>query len=202
MNQIQIGRLLSATTRQLVVGCQVSQIDLPAIGSLVRINPQVDYAIYGLVYDLYIADDGLVRQLATVGEMDEKVIADHRLNRSVPIEIRVLSVGYKMAGQIYHLLPPKPPLGLEILWLCSDEEIVEFTNSGRYGYLRHILREQDVAVEEVLAAHIKLADNAHRQKGEADWSHKAVQEVIVLLRDDYAALTRVLQSLADSQIFS
>jgi len=54
---------------------------------------------------------------------------------------------------------------LEILWLCSDEEIVEFTNSGRYGYLRHILREQDVAVEEVLAAHIKLADNAHRQKG-------------------------------------
>jgi len=72
VNQIQIGRLLSATTRQLIVGCQVSQIDLPAIGSLVRINPQGDYAIYGLVYDLYIADDGLVRQLATVGEMDEK----------------------------------------------------------------------------------------------------------------------------------
>ncbi|MGB9641407.1 MAG: hypothetical protein ACPL4H_10885 [Anaerolineales bacterium] len=200
MTAIQIGRLLSANTRQFLVGCRVTQSEIPPLGALVRVNPQPDYAIYGLVYDLYIADDGLVRQLATVEEMDESVIADHRLHRSVPLEIHVLAVGYQKDGRIYHLLPPQPPLGLELMWMCSVDEVVQFTSLGRFGYLRHILREQDVAVEEVLAAHLQFADRAHRQRGDANWSSKAVQEMIVLLRDDYGMLMRVLQSVADTQI--
>lgn len=202
MTALQIGRLLSANTRQFLVGCRVAQSEIPSLGMLVRVNPQPQYSIYGLVYDLYIADDGLVRQLATVEEMDESVIADHRLNRSVPVEIRVLTVGYQKDGRIYHLLPPHPPLGLELLYLCTSDEVVQFTSLGRFGYLRHILREQDIAVEEVLAAHLQFADQAHRQMGDANWSSKAVQELIVLLRDDYGMLMRVLQSVADSQITS
>ncbi len=202
MTEIKIGRLLSSNSRQFLVGCRVAQADIPALGTLVRVNPQSNYAIFGLVYDLYIADDGLVRQLATVEEMDESVIADHRINRSVPLEIRVLAVGYQEDGKIYHLLPPRPPLGLELLWLCTDEEVVEFTNSGRFGYLRHILREQDIAMEEVLAAHLQLAERAHRQAGDIHWSSRVVQEMIVLLRDDYTNLIRVLQSIADTQVFS
>ncbi|MGB9586428.1 MAG: hypothetical protein ACPL7A_03290, partial [Anaerolineales bacterium] len=106
MSEIQIGRLISANTRQFLVGCQIAQKDIPGFGALVRINPQPDYAIYGLVYDLYIADDGLVRQLVTVEQVDERVVTDHRLNRSVPLEMRILIVGYQRENEIYHLLPP------------------------------------------------------------------------------------------------
>lgn len=202
MSQIQIGRLLSANTRQFLVGCAVSQFELPTLGALTQVEVSPGYIIYGLIYDIFIADDGLVRQLVTAPQVDASVIADHRINRSVPLEIQVLSLGFQQEGQIFHLLPPRPPLGLEAMRLCSEKELVAFTSAGRFGYLRHILREKDEAMGEVLAAHLQQAGLAHQKMGKPEWAQEAVQEIIILLRDDYATLIRVLQSLADSLIFA
>ncbi len=98
---IQIGRLLRAGTSGFVVGCRVSQLESPAFGGLVRATLSDDYQIYGLIHDIHIDDDGLVRQLVTAEGIDENVIADNRLNRNVPLEMSVLSVGYSQGGRIY-----------------------------------------------------------------------------------------------------
>lgn len=109
MSQIEIGRLLRASTSGLVVGCRVSQIDAPAFGAMVRVPVDPAYQIYGLIYDIHIDDDGLVRQLITAEGVNEDVIADNRLNRNVPLEMSVLSIGYRLREQYFHAIPPRPP---------------------------------------------------------------------------------------------
>ncbi len=195
---IEIGRLLRAGTTGFVVGCRVSQLDAPAFAGLVRAPLGDDHHVYGLIHDIHIDDDGIVRQLVTADSVDENVIADNRLNRNVPVEISVLTVGYRQNGQIKHLLPPRPPLSLDVITQCSADELRQFTSAGSFGYFRHILRAQDVPIGDMLAAHLEQAHAAHTQAGNSNWAQDATKELIVLLRDDYPTLMNVLNALKDS----
>lgn len=197
MTAIEIGRLLRAGTAGFIVGCRVNQLDAPSFGCLVRIPLEGGYQVYGLVHDIHIDDDGLVRQLVTAEGIDQTVIADNRVNRNVPVEMSVLAVGYRQDQRIYHLLPPRPPLSLDLIYLCEPQEVCAFTAAGRFGYFRHILRTADLPVGELLAAHLKQAHEAHRAGGNPDWVNQATQELIILLRDDYPTLMTVLSAIAD-----
>lgn len=201
--KIEIGRLLRANTSQFVVGCRVSQADAPSFGALVRVDLGEGYQVYGLIWDIRIDDDGIVRQLVTANNVDEDTIRDNRTFRNVPLEVGVLAVGYQendSAGRaaIRHLLPPRPPLSLDVIYLCSDAELRAFTAAGRFGYFRHVLRASDLPIGELLAAHLKQAGEAHRAMGNGSWVEQATQELIVLLRDDYATLMAVLSALGDA----
>ena len=198
MTQIEIGRLLRAGTSGFVVGCRVNQLSSPSFGALVRIPLEGDYQIYGLIHDIRIDDDGLVRQLVTADHVDDNIIADNRLNRNVPLEMSVLNAGYRQDGRIYHLLPPRPPLSLDIIYLCEAEEVRQFTSAGSFGYFRHILGAQDIPIGELLASHLQAANQAHLEAGNPDWINQATQELITLLRDDYPTLMNVLSALGDS----
>ena len=193
-----IGRLLRAGTAGFVIGMRVSEWEAPAFGALVRIPLGPGYEIYGLIHDIHIDDDGLVRQLITAGGVDEAIIADNRENRNIPIEISVISVGYIEAGRIRHLLPPRPPLSLDSIYLCDDAELAAFTGAGRFGYFRHILRSEDAPVGELLSAHLERAHRAHAHNGDHGWIEEASRELIVLLRDDYSTLMSVLSALGDA----
>lgn len=197
MPEIEIGRLLRSNTSACVVGCRVAQAGLPAFGSLVRIPLGNAYQIFGLIYDIHIEDDGLVRQLVTSERVDEEVLADNRMNRNVPVEFSVLHAGYEQDGRIWHLLPPRPPLSLDAIYACEPGEVARFTGEGRFGYFRHVLRAADVPVGELLAAHIRQAQAAQTTHGREGWGQAAVQELITLLRDDYPQLMSVLGALAD-----
>ena len=174
MTTIEIGRLLRAGTTGFVVGCRVSQLDSPTFGGLVRVPLGDGYQVYGLIHDIHIDDDGIVRQLVTADNVDAAIIADNRVNRNVPVEISVLTVGYQQNGQIKHLLPPRPPLSF-----------------------RHILRASEAPIGELLAAHIEQANAAHMDGGDSTWAQRATQELIAILRDDYATLMAVLGAVGD-----
>ncbi len=198
MSEIRIGRLLRANTTNFIVGCRVNQLEAPAFGAMVRIPLGEGYQIYGLIYDIRIDDDGLVRQLVTAQGVDEAIIADNRVNRNVPVEMSVLAIGYQDNGPIRHLIPPRPALSLDVIYLCDGKELVEFTSTGRFGYFRHVLRATDVPVGELLAAHIQQANEAQVAAGNPEWSSAATQELITLLRDDYPTLMAVLGALGDA----
>ncbi len=197
MSEIEIGRLLRASTAACVVGCRVSQANVPAFGELVRIPLADNYGIYGLIYDIRIEDDGLVRQLVTAEGIADEVIQDNRVNRNVPVEVSVLHVGYRQNARIHHLLPPRPPLSLDAIYICGPKEACIFTEAGRFGYFRHILNSDEVPTGELLAAHIQLVNSFHLERSNYNWASSAVQELIVLLRDDYPTLMSVLGAMAD-----
>jgi len=196
MNQIEIGRLLRAGTTGFIAGCRVSQLDAPAFGALVRAPLGDGYQVYGLIHDIHIDDDGLVRQLVTADNVSDEVMRDNRERRIVPVEMSVLAVGYEQGGRIFHLLPPRPPLSLDVIYLCNESELARFTSAGRFGYFRHILRAQDIPIGELLAAHIQQAALAHGKLAGA-WKEDATKELITLLRDDYPTLMAVLGALGE-----
>ena len=197
MKGIEIGRLLRASTTEFVVGCRATQLTAPSFGALARVPLEDGSQIFGLIYDIHIDDDGLVRQLVTAEVADEAIIADNRQNRNVPLEMSVLAVGYQLGENIYHLLPPRPPRSLDVIYLCDGDEIRNFTSAGRFGYFRHILRNRDIPVGELLAAHLQQAQAAHTGAGNFSWSQEASQELITLLRDDYPTLMSVLGAVSD-----
>jgi hypothetical protein len=197
MKPIQIGRLLRASTSGCVVGCKVAELNTPALGGMVAIPLEDETLIYGLIYDIHIDDDGLVRQLVTAENVSAETLQDNRLNRNVPVEISVLFIGYESGEQIFHRLPPRPPLSLETMYPCTAVQICRFTSWGRFGYFRHILRTETAPVDDLLAAHIAEAGKAQRDAGNPTWINAAARELITLLRDDYATLNTVLNALSE-----
>jgi hypothetical protein len=195
MKPIKIGYLLSSNTTGFVAGCSVSQHETPTFGMMVRAPLDNQYSVYGLIYDIHIDDDGLVRQLVTAGNISAEVIHDNRERRIVPTEISVLAVGFEQGGSISHLLPPIPPLSLDIIYLCPDDELIKFTLSGKFGYFRHILRANEIPIDELLAAHIRQATAAHKDK---TWFQNAILELIRLQRNDYPSLMSILSALGDA----
>lgn len=191
---IEIGRLLRAGTTGFIAGCRVNQLSVPSFGALVCAPLGDGVQVYGLIHDIHIDDDGLVRQLVTADNVSDEVMKDNRERRIVPVEMSVLAVGYEQDGKVHHLLPPRPPLSLDVIYLCEDKDMVRFTE--KFGYFRHILNGKDVPVGEVLAAHILQAGKARGVDG-TRWIESATQEVITLLRDDYPTLMSVLGALAD-----
>ena len=192
--QIEIGRLLRAGTTGFVAGCRVNQLDAPVFGALVRAPLGDGYQVYGLIHDIHIDDDGLVRQLVTAEHVSEEVMRDNRERRIVPVEMSVLAVGYEQDGKVHHLLPPRPPLSLDVICLCDDKELKRFVTAGRFGYFRHVLRANDLPIGEILAAHLRQV----RERVKDDqWVENATQELITLLRDDYPTLMSVLGALGE-----
>ena len=197
MNMLEIGRLLRAGITGCVVGCRVTQISVPVFGGMVCIPLEDGSRVFGIITDIHIDDDGLVRQLVTHENVSEDVILDNRVNRNVPVEISVLFCGCEQAKQVSHLLPPRPPLTLDAMYLCAPKEMVRFLSAGRFGYLRHILRAADLPVGELLAAHLQQAGAVMAEAGKPEWLPAAMQELITLLRDDYPTLMGVLGALSD-----
>lgn len=195
--KITIGKLLRADNAGFVAGCRVSELEAPAFGALVRVEVANDIQIYGLISNISISDDGLVRQLVSGVSIPAEYTADNRYNRNLPVEISVLTVGYREGRQTYHLLPPRPPLSLDTIYLCTAKELMEFTSTGHFGYFRHILRSLDLPISELLASHLKMARTAHLLQGNPNWFADAARELITLLRDDHATLTSVLGALAN-----
>ncbi len=129
-------------------------------------------------------------------------LRDNRDNRTVPVEIGVLALGYEQDGQIWHLLPPRPPLSLDAIYLCTDEEVARFTGAGNLGYLRQIMRDQDKPVDELLAAHLRQARHAQEAAGNDTWFDAAVRELIALKRDDYQTLMTVLAAVDEVNLMT
>lgn len=194
----QIGRILRASTTGFAVGCRVGQLSHPAFGALVKAQPVDDReAIYGLIYNMNIDDDQLVRRLVLAENPPTSVIEDQRQNRLLPIEMSVIAIGYEQDGVILHGLPPRPPLNLDPVELVIEPyNIVEFTE--RLSYLRLILRAtgSPVPVDQLLVAHIL---DVYKLRGEdAVWATAVIQELIELLRSNYDILIPTLEALSDS----
>jgi hypothetical protein len=196
MSQIEIGRLLRASTTGCVVGCKVANHSVLSFGEMVVVPLDEKITIYGLIYEINIDDDGLVRQLSTADNINPAVIEDNRINRSVPLEVSVLFLGHSKDGKILHSLPPRPPLSLDAIYPLTEFQLVEFTRAGHFGYFRHIRRDPELPIAEILSAHIRSVA-VIQAKHHPEWIHEATREIITLLRDDYVTLNSVLNALAD-----
>jgi hypothetical protein len=138
-------------------------------------------------------DDPFVRQLATAGAgVRSEYVEDQRQNRQVPIEVGVLVVGYRTGPLVHRYLPPQPPLSLDLIHACSQQELVSFTES--FDHFRLVLDNRDLPAAELLAAHLRYAAEARGAAGR-DFLLEAGRELARLLALDLARLEGLLRRI-------
>jgi hypothetical protein len=190
--EIEVGRIIRASTTRFAVGCKVLRPQVPAFGALVKVGALDGGEIFGLIHDVRMEDDPFVRQMAATDGLPAEYIEDQRQNRQVPIEVGVLVVGYRRAAEIIQRLPPQPPLSLDIIHTCAAEEVIAFTH--RLDYFRLVLENRDIPCDELIAANLRAAAQA-REAGGYDFLVEAGRELARLLALDPVRLDAVLRRL-------
>jgi hypothetical protein len=189
-----IGWVLRSSTIGFTVGCRVLQPSVPQFGDLVKVPlPDNTTNIFGLIYDVQVKDDPAVRQLILAGEMEAEVVLDQRENRLVPIEISVLVVGYQQQKALYQGLPPQPPLSLDLLILCDDAELRQFTQATDYLHL--VLNAPQIPADELLVAHLRRTTLAHPAETRRQFLLAAGREMARLLNNDLVRLDSILRRI-------
>jgi hypothetical protein len=157
--QFMVGRVLRASTRGFACGTQSNRIDNKHdFGAFVSAPIANDDSIQciGLIYAVEIKDDLLVNELVMADSVNGSILRDQRENRMVPMEISVLNVGYRYNNAtIIHSLPPRPPMSLSQVDLCTRDVILEFTR--RHDFFMLVLNAAEVPSDDLLAASIRYS---------------------------------------------
>jgi len=189
-----IGRLLRSSTTGFVFGCRVAEADVPRFGEFVKAPAQRGQAeVIGLVYDIIMEGDAFVRQMVATPDLTEEYVQDMRLNRSVPIEVSVLAIGYRSHDQWVQSLPPQPPVTLDRISLASIDEVVEFT--ARLDYLRLLLDALDAPTDELIATSLRQAAGLRAPAERNRFLRDAGRELARLLSRDLTRLENLLRRI-------
>jgi hypothetical protein len=190
-----IGRVLRSSTKEFVFGTELPEPDVPAFGSFVKAKVQQGQAdVFGLIYDIVIGDDPFVRQLAVASALSEEEIQDQRQRRRMPIEVKVLSIGYRCEERIYQVLPVQPPISLDQIFTCTEEEVRDFISSC--DYFKIVLETRDAPNDELLAASLRHASGCFADKQAArEFLLEAGRELARLLNNDLTRLNGILRRI-------
>jgi len=189
-----VGRVLRASTTGFDCGTRGSRIDeAHTFGSFVKValdDAHTAWAI-GLIYAIRIDDDPLARELVMAAGVDNSALLDQRENRMVPVEICVINIGCMVNGTIYHSLPPRPPMSLTEVELCTDDEILRFTD--KLDFFRLVLSAREVPSDELLAAALQHASWKRDMDGRNRFLVKCGRQLAGMLSHDLARLAHVLE---------
>jgi len=189
-----IGRLLRSSTTGFVFGCSVPEPDVPRFGEFVKApsqHGQVD--VMGLVYDIVMDDDPFVRQMVATPDLKDEYVLDMRQNRSIPIEVSVIAVGYQDNGSWAQALPPQPPVTLDRISQCSIDEVLDFT--AHFDYLRLLLESRDAPVDELIAVSLRRAATLRAPGEQNRFLRDAGRELARLLSRDLIRLENLLRRI-------
>ncbi len=191
---IPIGRMMRSSTAGFTFGCSLPEPEVPAFGAFVRAPVQRGQAqVIGLIYDIAIEDDLFVRQIVAAADLPDAYIEDQRRNRQVPVEVSVLSVGFRNGEGLFYGLPPQPPITLDHIHLCPDGEVCDFTS--RFDYFRLVLDAPIVPADELLAASLRRAAAARPAPDREEFLFKAGKELARLLPMDVIRLENLLRRI-------
>lgn len=189
-----VGRVLRASTRGFACGTHSIRIDQKhQFGAFVKAPVANDSQVYvvGLIYSVEIKDDQLVTELVMADNVDGNVLRDQRENRMVPVEISILNVGYMGNGLgVMHSLPPRPPMSLSEVYLCTADEVFYFTQL--YDYFRLALNAPEVPSDDLLAAALRYASFAYPENERYEFMVRCGRQLARLLANDLKRLSHIL----------
>lgn len=188
-----IGRVLRSSTTQFAIGRRVLETNVPRFGDFVKVPGGMVTNIIGLIYDVSVNDDAVIRQLILAEGLEEEIILDQQENRLVPIEVSILIVGYQRDKTYIQSLPPQPPISLDKLEVCNEDEVIKFTEN--LNYLRLIIKASDIPTDELIAATLTHAAEIRAREARRDFLIKSGREVARLMNSDLIRLDAILQQL-------
>ena len=192
--QERVGRVLRASTRGFTCGTHSVHISQRHdFGAFVKAPVANDAGIFviGVIYAVEIKDDLLVSELVMAESVDPNVLRDQRENRMIPVEISVLNVGFGTSERFYNSLPPRPPMSLSAVDLCTPEEVFYFTQES--NFFRLLLNASEVPTDDLLAAMLRYASLAYHPDERYGFMVHCGRELARLLANDVRRLRSVLE---------
>ncbi len=190
----RVGEVIEASTTDFVAQCY-ELYELPPLGSLVKTRDQ-DVEQFGVVYRATTTSFEPGRRPVARGkdELSEEALyqANPQLLKLLRSEFGVLVVGHRETDRLHHYLPPKPARLHGFVYLCSPQEIREFSQS--FGFLNILVNTHlPIASGEIIAAALRQMSRVYED------SHAflvaAGKELAVLLSGDFSQLKTILGRL-------
>ncbi len=192
---VLIARVTRCSTRSFVGASRLPEPDVPTFGSFCKASAQRGKSeVIGLIYDIRIEDDELARQIAIAADPPPEQLADNRYSRLIPIEISCLAVGYRIADEYAHAIPPQPPMTLDEVFALTDDEVLEFT--ARLDFIPLVFAVPGLATDDLLTAALQHAASVRPKKERRGFLVEAGRKCAKHLSIDLPRLERLVQSLA------
>ena len=149
----RVGEVIAASTTDFVAQCY-ELYQSPPLGSLVKTKDE-SVELYGIVCNATTTSLEPGRRPIARGkdETSEEEIyrSSPQLLKLLRSEFGALVVGHKQGDKLYHYLPPKPARIHSFVYLCSPEEVKEFSQS--FDFLNILINTRlPVSADELIAA--------------------------------------------------
>ncbi len=190
----KVGEVIEANTKEFVAQCYQLH-EPPPLGSLVK-TKDAPGEIYGIVYhaETHSLEPG--RHPIARGEEakeEEEIFRNNpQLAKLLCTDFRALVVGYGEGNKFHHYLPPKPARIHNFVYLCTLDEVRNFTRSLDFLSL---LMEANLAVsmDEIVAASLRYFSQAYDDQ--QAFLVKAGKELALLLSGELKRLNSILRRL-------
>ena len=192
MDTQRVGEVIEASTTEFVAQCY-ELYQSPPLGSLVKTR-DLPVDLYGIVYNATTTSLELGRRPIARGK-DET--SEEEIYRSSPqllellrSEFSALVVGHRQSDKLHHYLPPEPARIHGFVYLCSPEEVKQFSQS--FGFLNILINARlPVSVEELVAACLRQISQVY-EEDRHDFLVAAGKELAVLLSGEFGKLKAIL----------
>ena len=190
----KIGEIVESTSTEFTAECYELNA-IPSLGSLVKVTePALE--IFGIVCQSGTAGIEPGRHPVARGkdEASEEAVyqSSPQLMKLLRSEFQVLVVGHKLDGKIYQYLPPKPAHIHAFVYVCSAEEIKQFSQS--FDFLSILVNNRlQISTEELVAATLREMSKA--QSDPHVFLIAAGKALTAILSGEYHRLKTILARL-------
>ena len=195
MDQEQrVGEVIEASTTDFVAQCY-ELYQSPPLGSLVKTRDS-GVELYGIVYNATTTSFEPGRRPIARGkdETSEEAVyqASPQLLKLLKSEFSALVVGHRQGDKLYHYLPPKPARIHGFVYLCSPEEVKEFSQS--FDFLNILINTRlPVATDELVAACLRQMSQVYEDR--RTFLVAAGKELAILLSGNFNQLKAILERI-------
>ncbi|MFC1992992.1 hypothetical protein ACFLV3_04200 [Chloroflexota bacterium] len=159
------GEVIEASTTDFVAQCY-ELYQLPPLGSLVKTGDSSS-ELYGIVSNATTTSIEPGRRPIARGkdEASEEEIyrSSPQLSKLLRSEFGALVVGHRQDSKLYHYLPPSPARIHGFVYLCSPEEVKEFSQS--FDFLNILINTHlPVSAEELIAACLRQMSQVYEDR--------------------------------------
>ena len=187
----RVGEVIEASTTDFTAQCY-ELYQSPPLGSLVKTR-DLPLELYGIVYNATTTSIEPGRRPIARGkdEASEEDIyrASPQLLKLLRSQFSALVVGHRQGDKLYHYLPPKPARIHSFVYLCSPEEVKEFSQS--FDFLNMLINAHlPVSTDELIAACLRQMSQVYEDRH--TFLVAAGKELAILLSGQFNQLKAIL----------
>jgi len=187
----RVGEVIEASTTDFVAQCY-ELYQSPPLGSLVKTR-NLPVELYAIVYNATTTSIEPGRRPIARGkdEASEEEIyrSSPQLLKLLKSEFSALVVGHRQKDKLYHYLPPNPARIHSFVYLCSPEEVKEFSHS--FDFLNILINTNlPVSAEELISACLRQMSQIHEDRHA--FLVAAGKELALLLSGQFNQLKAIL----------